>query len=117
MDRSTAGSAPTASPHSLYARRKARPAPAGHQAAPTLCARCRYQPKIEEINKKYEKDPEKRSAKTMELYKKEKVNPMGGCLPMLIQLPILYAMFAVMRHIAGEAGRAHGPAGDPGPAL
>ena len=60
------------------------------------------QPKIEEINKKYEKDPEKRSAKTMELYKKEKVNPMGGCLPMLIQLPILYAMFAVMRHIAGE---------------
>ena len=60
------------------------------------------QPKIEEINKKYEKDPEQRSAKTMELYKKEKVNPMGGCLPMLIQLPILYAMFAVMRHIAGE---------------
>lgn len=61
------------------------------------------QPKIEEINQKVnEKDPEKRSAKTMELYKKEKVNPMGGCLPMLIQLPILYAMFAVMRHIAGE---------------
>lgn len=60
------------------------------------------QPKIDEINKKYEKDPEKRSAKTMELYKKEKVNPMGGCLPMLIQMPILFAMFAVMRHIAGE---------------
>ena len=60
------------------------------------------QPKIDEINKKYEKDPEKRSQKTMELYKKEKVNPMGGCLPMLIQMPILFAMFAVMRHIAGE---------------
>lgn len=60
------------------------------------------QPKIDEINKKYEKDPEKRSAKTMELYKKEKVNPLGGCLPMLIQMPILFAMFAVMRHIAGE---------------
>jgi YidC/Oxa1 family membrane protein insertase len=60
------------------------------------------QPKIDEINKKYEKDPEKKSAKTMELYKKEKINPLGGCLPMLIQMPILFAMFAVMRHIAGE---------------
>ena len=60
------------------------------------------QPKVDEINKKYEKDPEKRSAKTMELYKKEKCNPMSGCLPMLIQMPILFAMFAVMRHIAGE---------------
>ena len=36
------------------------------------------QPKVDEINKKYEKDPEKRSAKTMELYKKEKCNPMSG---------------------------------------
>ena len=60
------------------------------------------QPKIDAINKKYEKDPEKKSQKTMELYKKEKVNPMGGCLPMLIQMPILFAMFAVMRHIGGE---------------
>jgi len=60
------------------------------------------QPKIDAINKKYEKDPEKKSQKTMELYKKEKVNPMGGCLPLLIQMPILFAMFAVMRHIGGE---------------
>lgn len=60
------------------------------------------QPKIDAINKKYEKDPEKKSQKTMELYKKEKVNPMGGCLPMLIQMPVLFAMFAVMRHIGGE---------------
>ncbi|MDD3244463.1 MAG: YidC/Oxa1 family membrane protein insertase [Eubacteriales bacterium] len=60
------------------------------------------QPQIEALNKKYEKDPEKKSQKTMELYKKNKVNPMGGCLPMLIQMPILFAMFAVMRHVAGE---------------
>lgn len=60
------------------------------------------QPKIDAINKKYEKDPEKKSQKTMELYRKEKVNPMGGCLPMLIQMPVLFAMFAVMRHIGGE---------------
>lgn len=59
-------------------------------------------PKLEEINKKYEKDPEKKSAKTMELYKKEKVNPLSGCLPLLIQMPVLIAMFSVMRHIADE---------------
>lgn len=60
------------------------------------------QPKIDAINKKYEKDPEKKSTKTMELYKVEKVSPFGGCLPMIIQMPILFAMFAVLRHIAGE---------------
>lgn len=59
-------------------------------------------PKLAEINKKYEKDPEKKSAKTMELYRKEKINPMSGCLPMLIQFPVLIAMFSVMRHVADE---------------
>ena len=39
------------------------------------------QPKIEEINKKYEKDPEKRSAKTMELYKKERSTPWAAVFP------------------------------------
>ncbi|MBQ8954938.1 MAG: membrane protein insertase YidC [Clostridia bacterium] len=37
-----------------------------------------------------------------ELYQKEKISPLSGCLPMLIQLPILFAMFAVMREIADE---------------
>lgn len=59
-------------------------------------------PKIDAINAKYEKDPEKKSMKTMELYKKEKVSPFSGCLPLLIQFPILIAMFAVMRNIADE---------------
>ena len=62
----------------------------------------KIQPMLEEINRKYEKDPEKKNQKTMELYKKEHINPMAGCLPILIQFPILFAMFAVMRHIAAE---------------
>lgn len=62
----------------------------------------KIQPMIEEINRKYEKDPEKKNQKTMELYKKEHINPMAGCLPILIQFPILWAMFSVMRHIAAE---------------
>ena len=60
------------------------------------------QPKIDELNKKYAQDKEKLNRKMSELYKKEKINPLSGCLPMLIQLPILFAMFAVMREIADE---------------
>ena len=52
-------------------------------------------PQVDELNKKYPKqeDAMKRQQATMELYKKAGINPMGGCIPMLIQLPILYAMF------------------------
>ena len=60
------------------------------------------QPRIDELNKKYANDKEKLNKKMQELYQKEKVSPLSGCLPMLIQLPILFAMFAVMREIADE---------------
>ena len=52
-------------------------------------------PQVDELNKKYPKqeDAMKRQQATMELYKKAGINPMGGCIPMLIQLPILIAMF------------------------
>ena len=52
-------------------------------------------PQIEEINKKFPKkeDAMKKQQTTMALYKKVGVSPMGGCLPMLIQMPILFAMF------------------------
>jgi len=52
-------------------------------------------PEIEEINKKFEKesDPMKKQQAVMGLYRKSGVNPMAGCLPMLVQMPILYAMF------------------------
>ena len=60
------------------------------------------QPKIDELNKKYANDKDKLNQKMADLYKKEKINPLSGCLPMLIQLPILFAMFAVMREIADE---------------
>lgn len=53
------------------------------------------QPKIEEIQRKHKDDKEKQARATMELYKKEKINPFSGCLPLLIQLPILLALFQV----------------------
>ncbi len=52
-------------------------------------------PQVDELTKKYPKqeDAMKRQQATMELYKKAGINPMGGCIPMLIQMPILIAMF------------------------
>ena len=52
-------------------------------------------PQVDELAKKYRKqeDAMKRQQATMELYKKAGINPMGGCIPMLIQMPILIAMF------------------------
>ena len=59
-------------------------------------------PKMEELKKRYGNDQEKLNRKMSELYKKNKVNPLSGCLPMLVQLPILFIMFAAMRNIAAE---------------
>lgn len=55
------------------------------------------QPKMQALQEKYKDDKEKLNVKTMELYQEHKINPLGGCLPMLIQLPILLGLFAVLR--------------------
>ncbi|MCE1166199.1 MAG: membrane protein insertase YidC, partial [Bacteroidetes bacterium] len=54
-------------------------------------------PKITAIKEKYKDDPQKMNSAVMKLYKDEGINPMGGCLPLLLQLPILYALFGVFR--------------------
>lgn len=54
-------------------------------------------PKINAIKEKYKDDPTKMNKMIMNLYKEEKINPAGGCLPLLLQLPILYALFGVFR--------------------
>ncbi|MDX1590920.1 MAG: membrane protein insertase YidC [Balneolaceae bacterium] len=51
------------------------------------------QPKMKEIQEKYKDDPQKQQKETIALYRKEKVNPLGGCLPMLLQFPILITLF------------------------
>ncbi|MFN3740115.1 MAG: membrane protein insertase YidC [Thermodesulfovibrionales bacterium] len=54
------------------------------------------QPRLEEIRRKYKDDPKRLQMETMELYKKYKVNPFGGCLPILIQLPVFFALYKVL---------------------
>lgn len=60
------------------------------------------QPKIEELKSKYKNNKEEMGKKMMELYKEHKVNPFGSCLPLLIQMPFLFAIFAVFRDGFGE---------------
>lgn len=55
------------------------------------------QPKIKEVQDKYRKNPEKANQMIMEIYKENKVNPMAGCLPLLVQMPILIALFQALR--------------------
>src|SRR5260370_40862436 len=61
-------------------------------------------PTINEIRKKYKGDKEKLNAETMKLYQEAGVNPLMGCLPVVLQLPLFFALFNVLRAIA-EASR------------
>lgn len=59
----------------------------------SMAAMRELQPQMKEIQEKYKDDPQKQQKETIALYKKAKVNPLGGCLPMLLQFPILITMF------------------------
>jgi len=62
------------------------------------------QPKIEEIKNKYKDKKEEMSKAMMQLYKENKVNPLSSCLPLLIQMPFLFAVFRVFRNgLNGES--------------
>lgn len=54
------------------------------------------QPKMEEIKKKHGKDPQKQQQEMMALYQREKINPLAGCLPILVQIPVFYALYKVL---------------------
>jgi len=56
------------------------------------------QPKLQEIQEKYKNKPEKQQQEIMNLYKEAKVNPVAGCLPLLIQMPILFGLYNVLRN-------------------
>lgn len=56
----------------------------------------KIQPLIKELQRKYKGNPQELNKKTMELYKEHGVNPFGGCLPLLVQLPILWILFRLL---------------------
>ena len=67
------------------------------QSLKSQTAMQQLQPKIEEVKEKYKNDKEGQAKVMMALYKEEKVNPFSSCLPLLVQLPILLALYTVLR--------------------
>lgn len=61
------------------------------------------QPEVNKLKEKYKDDPQKFQAATMELYKEKEVNPFGSCLPLLLQMPFLYGIFALFKRV-GDVG-------------
>lgn len=68
----------------------------------SMRAMSKVQPKVQALQKKYANDQQKLNQKLNELYRKENVSPMAGCLPMLISLPVLWWMFGAMRNLGNE---------------
>jgi YidC/Oxa1 family membrane protein insertase len=64
----------------------------------------RIQPKIKELQKKYADDKEKLQEETLKFYQENKVNPFGGCMPMLLQMPLLFALYQVLGGTEGHPG-------------
>lgn len=65
----------------------------------------KLQPHMKEIKEKYPEDPQKVQQETLKLYKKFGVNPVGGCLPMLVQMPIFFAVFGMLTNAVELRGQ------------
>ena len=71
--------------------------PVTHKSTESMKAMQKIQPLIADIRKKHKDKPQKIQQETMALYKEHKVNPMMGCLPILVQIPVFIALFTVLR--------------------
>ncbi|MGZ5296137.1 MAG: YidC/Oxa1 family membrane protein insertase, partial [Actinomycetota bacterium] len=71
--------------------------PLGVKQIKSMQAMQSIQPRVKELQKKYKGNKAKVQEETMKLYKEAGVNPLGGCLPLLLQFPILIAMYSVLR--------------------
>ena len=71
--------------------------PLNHKSLASTRRMQEIQPLVAEIREKYKKDPQRQQQEMMRIYKENKINPLGGCLPMLIQIPVFFALFVVLR--------------------
>jgi YidC/Oxa1 family membrane protein insertase len=68
------------------------------KSARSMLAMQRLQPEMKKLQAKHKGDRQKLNEEMMKLYQEHKVNPLGGCLPLLVQLPVFFALFHVLRH-------------------
>jgi len=71
--------------------------PLTHKGTESMRRMQELAPLMKELNEKYKDDAQKRQQALMELYKEHKVNPLGGCMPMLVQIPVFIGLFYVLR--------------------
>lgn len=74
--------------------------PLDYKSRKSMRRMTKLQPQIAKLQKKYANDKEKLNQKSAELYRREGINPMSGCLPMLVSMVILFIMFDAMRTVA-----------------
>ncbi|MCL4454856.1 MAG: YidC/Oxa1 family membrane protein insertase [Deinococcus sp.] len=72
--------------------------PLMHQQFKSMAEMKKIQPLIEDINKKFKDSAEKRAEATMKLYQEHRINPLGGCLPIFLQMPIMIVLYNVIRN-------------------
>ena len=70
--------------------------PLNHIAFRSMAKMRAAQPRLKAVQERYKDDKQKLAQVQMEFYKKEKINPVGGCLPMIVQLPIFFALYYVL---------------------
>ncbi len=71
--------------------------PLTHKSLASMRKMQKIQPKLAALREKYKKDPQKLNQELMKLYREQGVNPLGGCLPLLLQIPVFWALFQVFR--------------------
>lgn len=71
--------------------------PVTHKGTESMRRMQDIQPLMTELREKYKDNPQKQQQEMLALYKEHKVNPLGGCLPMVIQIPVFFALFVVLR--------------------
>jgi YidC/Oxa1 family membrane protein insertase len=76
------------------------------KSARSMLAMQRLQPEIKKLQAKHKGDRQKLNEEMMKLYQENKVNPLGGCLPLLVQFPVFIALFGVLRDLSAPSGTA-----------
>lgn len=71
--------------------------PLTHKSTQSMKRMAEVQPLVNELRAKYKDNPQRQQKEIMQLYRERKINPLGGCLPILIQIPVFIALFVVLR--------------------
>lgn len=72
--------------------------PLTHKSTESMKKMQEVQPQIKALQEKYKSEPQRAQQEVMKFYRENKINPMGGCLPMVVQMPVFFALFTVLRN-------------------